>query len=108
MAAHSLARSLASMYWTSAQTFPNRGTPRSDALAAGLLRRAEALLATARGCLPHLRRWLPQLQMQAHEHYQRHFERSLAEVQQGGVDCGGRLRSRAAAGVYMSWPFLAG
>ncbi len=83
MAAHELARLLSSLYSSSAQTFPGRGTPRVDALA-DLLHEADRLLGIARSCLPHLKLWLPKLQMQAHNHYQLSFERSLAEAKQGG------------------------
>ena len=83
MAANGFARSLASLYWGMAQLMPDRGTPLADFLATQLLRKAEQLLDTARGCLPHLRRWLPQLQLQAYEQYQKRFEQGLAEAKQG-------------------------
>ena len=102
MAANAHARSLASLHYGSAQRMPDRGSPLADFLAAQLLRKAEQLLDTARGCLPHLRRWLPQLQVQAYEQYQLHFEEGLAAVKQGawkGMRCLIHSRAKCSAGV---------
>lgn len=91
MSIHGFARSLSSLYWSSAANVPGRGTPGGDALAEERLRKAEQLLEAARGCLPHLRRWLPQLPMQAHEAYQQRFDRGLAEARQGAAGLGGSV-----------------
>ena len=100
MAANTHARSLASLHYGSAQRMPDRGSPLADFLAAQLLRKAEQLLDTARGCLPHLRRWLPQLQVQAYEQYQKRFEQGLAEAKQGaweGMRCPIQNRAECSA-----------
>ncbi|KAI7838565.1 hypothetical protein COHA_007638 [Chlorella ohadii] len=50
---------------------------------ATMLDRAEQLLAQAASYLPRLRPWLPSLQMQAMDTYQRRFEESCANARQG-------------------------
>lgn len=93
MATHSATRLLASQFWQYAQII----TPRGRVLDADLLRRAERLLGAGRSCLPHLKRWLPRLQMQAYEQYQERFEHYLAEVQRG--TCVGREGRRSNARI---------
>lgn len=53
---------------------------------ASLLDRAEQLLAQAASYLPRLRPWLPSLQMQAMDTYQRRFEESCADARRGKLD----------------------